>query len=92
MTDEDRRRAARDRRVLLPRPGGRRTNDPPAQDGLVRLDVAARELGVSSKTVKKYCRCEKLRCQQLPSGHWRVFRTSLDAARGELQTGPNHPK
>lgn len=62
------------------------------KDELVRLDVAALELGVATKTVKKYCRCQKLRCRQLPLGHWRVFRSSLDALLGELQTGPNRPE
>lgn len=50
-------------------------------DELVRLNVAARELGVTPKTVKKYCRCELLRCRKLPSGQWRVYRSSLDAAK-----------
>ena len=62
------------------------------RDELVRLNVAAKELGVSSKTVKKYCRCQKLRCRQLPLGHWRVYRSSLDAAVRELQTDPNWPE
>jgi predicted site-specific integrase-resolvase len=66
-----------------------------AHDDSVRLNVAARELGVATKTVKKYCRCQKLRCRQLPSGHWRVVRSSLDALLKETdrckqaQTGPN---
>lgn len=58
-------------------------------DELVRLNVAAKELGVAPKTVKKYCRCQKLKCRQLPLGHWRVFRSSLDALRRELETYPN---
>jgi len=48
------------------------------KDELVRLNVAARELGVTSQTMKKYCRCQLLRCEQLPSGQWRVRRSSLD--------------
>jgi predicted site-specific integrase-resolvase len=59
-------------------------------DDLVRLDDAARELGVARKTVKKYCRCQKLRCCQLPMGHWRVYRSSLDALRQEIDTA-NRP-
>jgi predicted site-specific integrase-resolvase len=64
------------------------------RDELVRLNVAARELGVAAKTVKKYCRCDKLRCRQLPLGHWRVYRSSLDALVRELgrETGPNRPE
>lgn len=58
-------------------------------DDLVRLNVAARELGVSVATVKKYCRCDKLRCRQLPFGHWRVVRSSLDLLRRELETSTN---
>jgi len=50
-------------------------SDNGSNDELVRLNVAAKKLGVSSKTVKKYCRCAKLRCQQLPFAHWRVFRS-----------------
>lgn len=62
------------------------------KDELVRLNIAARELGVAPKTVKKYCRCNKLRCRQLPFGHWRVFRSSLDALLLELGTVPNLPE
>lgn len=58
------------------------------RDELVRLNVAAEELGVSSKTVKKYCRCGLLDCLKLPSGHWRVYRSSLDASK-PAQTYPN---
>lgn len=54
-------------------------------DDLVRLNVAAKELGVASKTVKKYCRCQILKCEQLPSGHWRIRRSSLDDLK--LQEG-----
>ena len=61
------------------------------RDDLVRLNEAARELGVTSKTVKKYCRCQYLRCRQLPSGQWRVFRSSLDEAI-EKETYLNRPK
>ena len=59
-------------------------SEPARRDELVRLNVAAKELGVASKTVKKYCRCQKLRCHQLPFGHWRVFRSSLDELQKEL--------
>ncbi len=64
---------------------------PPAADAdpLVRLNVAAGELAVSAKTVKKYCRCHLLRCLQLPSGHWRVYRSSLQALRAQRDTYPN---
>ena len=61
-------------------------------DELVRLNVAARALDVASKTVKKYCRCGKLRCRQLPSGHWRVYKSSLESLVDELETGPNLSK
>lgn len=57
-------------------------------DDLVRLNIAARVLGVATKTVKKYCRCGKLRCRQLPSGHWRVYQSSLESAYRELETYP----
>lgn len=60
-------------------------------NALVRLNVAGRELGVSSKTVKKYCRCGILRCLQLPSGQWRVYRTALDALHAQSETDPNRP-
>lgn len=56
---------------------------------LVRLNVAAVELGVSPKTVKKYCRCHLLRCLRLPKGHWRVYRESLDAIKAQAETYPN---
>lgn len=60
------------------------------RDALVRLKDAALELGVSAKTIKKYCRCRHLQCHQLPSGHWRVYRSSLDAELSRTtQTGPN---
>lgn len=59
------------------------------RDELVRLKDAAIELGVTPETVKKYCRCEMLRCRQLPSGHWRVYRSSLDAANGHQETYGN---
>jgi predicted site-specific integrase-resolvase len=52
-------------------------------DRLVRLDVAARELNVTQQTIKKYCRCGLLLCVQLPSGHWRVWRSSLNAVRDQ---------
>lgn len=58
-------------------------------DELVRLDRAAKELGVSSQTVKKYCRCQLLKCRKLPSGQWRVYRSSLDAACKPGETYPN---
>lgn len=57
---------------------------PTRDDDLVRLNVAATRLGVSTKTVKKYCACDKLRCCKLPGGHWRVFRSSLEALLTEL--------
>jgi predicted site-specific integrase-resolvase len=61
----------------------------PEKDPLVRLNVAARELGVAAKTVKKYCRCQVLRCARLPLGHWRVYRSSLDEALAkQAQTYP----
>lgn len=59
-------------------------------DELVRLNVAAVELGVVSKTVKKYCRCQFLRCRRLPSGQWRVYRSSLDEAVSKQ--GQTYPK
>jgi predicted site-specific integrase-resolvase len=58
-------------------------------DDLVRLNVAARELGVAAKTIRKYCHCRKLAGHQLPSGHWRVTRSSLDTLRRELKPYPN---
>jgi predicted site-specific integrase-resolvase len=61
-------------------------------DDLVRLNVAAVRLGLAAKTVKKYCHCGKLHCRKLPSGQWRVYRASLEALVGELETGPNRPK
>lgn len=65
-------------------------NEQAPRDELVRLNVAARELGVASKTVTKYCRCRLLRCCRLPSGQWRVFRSSLDDLK-LTQTYPNRP-
>ena len=59
-------------------------------DELVRLNVAARELGVVSKTVKKYCRCKLLRCRKLPSGQWRVYRSSLNEQL--IAQGETYPK
>jgi len=59
------------------------------RDELVRLNVAAEELGVHPRTVKKYCLCGLLKCEQLPRGHWRVYRSSLDAAK-PAQTDINH--
>jgi predicted site-specific integrase-resolvase len=59
------------------------------QDHLVRLDAAARELGVVSKTVRKYCACGLLKCQRLPSNQWRVYRSSLDALKSKTETYPN---
>lgn len=58
------------------------------KDELVRLNTAATELGVVSKTVKKYCRCQLLRCLRLPSGQWRVYRSSLDALLAQAETYP----
>lgn len=50
------------------------------RDGrFVRLNVAADELDVTPRTVKKYCEAGLLACERLPSGHWRVLRTSLNA-------------
>lgn len=46
---------------------------------LVRLNIAAQELGLAPKTVRKYCRCGHLKGLRLPSGQWRVYRASLDA-------------
>jgi len=57
------------------------TPQPAADDDLVRIDAAAHVLGVSTWTIKKYCRCGLLQCIQLPSGHWRVWRSSLNATR-----------
>lgn len=48
---------------------------------LVRLNTASRELGVTPKTVKRYCECGHLKCKRLATGHWRVYRSSLDAAK-----------
>jgi len=61
-------------------------------DELLRLNAAADLIGVAPKTIKKYCRCELLRCVKLPSGHWRVWKSSLDEIR-LVQTDPNrkHP-
>ena len=59
----------------------------PDRDTLVRLDVAAKELDLDARTVQKYCRCGYLRCKKLPGGHWRVYRSSLDAAISEA--GPS---
>jgi len=53
----------------------------PRPDEWVRLDDAGRVLGVTVQTIKKYCRCGLLRCEKLPTGHWRVWRSSLDALR-----------
>lgn len=53
---------------------------------LVRLNIAARELGIAPKTVRKYCHCKYLKCKQLPSGHWRVYREALDALHHELKS------
>lgn len=58
------------------------------RDELVRLNLAAEELGVSPRTIKKYCLCGLLRCEKLPRGHWRVYRSSLDGAK-PAQTAPN---
>lgn len=58
------------------------------QDHLVRLDAAARELGVVVKTVRKYCACGLLKCQRLPSNQWRVYRSSLDALKIEARNLP----
>lgn len=55
-------------------------------DDLVRLNVAAQELGVTSTTVKKYCRCGQLECKQLPSKQWRVYRWSLESVKAQAQT------
>lgn len=60
-------------------------------DVLVRLDDAARELGVAQKTVLKYCRCAKLECTKLPFGHWRVSRSSLDRLRRNSNAYPITP-
>jgi predicted site-specific integrase-resolvase len=59
------------------------------KDELVRLNAAARELGVVSKTVRKYCACGLLKCQRLPSKQWRVYRSSLDALKSKAETYPN---
>lgn len=59
------------------------------KDELVRLNVAARELGVVSKTIRKYCACGLLKCQRLPSKQWRVYRSSIEALKDKSETYPN---
>lgn len=56
---------------------------PERPDDLVRLNVAAKELGVTSKTVKKYCKAGTLHCSKLESGQWRVYRTALDQLKAQ---------
>jgi predicted site-specific integrase-resolvase len=63
-------------------------SDAASQDDLVRLNDAATALGVSTQTIKKYCRCGLLRCTRLPLGHWRVYRTSLETLK-QHETGEN---
>lgn len=47
-------------------------------DQLVRLNDAARALGLTVQTVRKYCQCGVLACERLPGGHWRVYRSALE--------------
>jgi predicted site-specific integrase-resolvase len=54
-----------------------------AAERLIRLATAALVLGVAPKTIRKYCKCGLLRCQKLPGGQWRVYESSLRAARGD---------
>lgn len=58
---------------------------------LVRLSDAAVELGVSVKTIKKYCLCGILECRRLPSGHWRVSRAALNALLRDESYRPESP-
>lgn len=58
-------------------------------DDLVRLNVAAKELGLAPKTVKAWCKAGRLVCTKLANGQWRVKRSSLDDA--QQITSPNRP-
>jgi excisionase family DNA binding protein len=82
------RRSGRQRRVLLPRVGGRREADPPedidallakaeacidAAQKLVHLAHVARRMSVSDQTVRNWIAEGKIAgAIRTPGGHWRV--------------------
>jgi len=51
----------------------------------LRMGEAMGRLGVSRKTLRKYCVQGLVRADKLPGGHWRIDSESLDGILGGFQ-------
>lgn len=61
------------------------------RDTLVRLNVAATELGLSSSTIKRYCKDGRLAGSRIGKGQWRVSRQSIEDLKNKTAHAYSRP-
>lgn len=62
------------------------------RDRTFRLRDVARELALSTRTLRRYIATGKLDATRLPSGHYRIAEHVLDAFRDAHQKPQNPPR
>jgi excisionase family DNA binding protein len=61
-----------------------------SEDELIRLSTASAEIGIPRRTLNRWARNRKIKVVILPSGHYRIRRSTLTEIMKESEAGADH--